>query len=179
MLFQETLRQFPAVPAGVIAFVAAVTAVIPLSGAEIPAGVGESENVVSEGPERWFSVHGLLVGPVRHATPEDRRDCVVDGATTVHAGLAEEAMLDEGCPDYVALDDFEDVDYGGGIGITMCKLDGVEEDSTEYEGSLSGGYKDYVTIGGGVTRTTTRTMCVYYGCDLRISEAAANWSTRN
>jgi hypothetical protein len=174
MLFQTNLRKLEVVHAvGIIAFVAMALAAVPVAGAEV---VGEDENVVSERGERWFFAHGVLVSPVVPETTAGLEDCTADGAVSVGAG---EGVRSPGCPEYVMGDDFKEYDYGeNGIGVTMCKLDGTVTET------ISGGLSLISTIGrylglegeGSVSRTTT--ICVYHGCDLRITEAEANHSVR-
>ena len=174
MLFQTNLRKLEVVHAvGIIAFVAMALAAVPVAGAEV---VGEDENVVSETGERWFFAHGLLVSPVAPETPTSLEDCTADGAVPVGAG---EAVRGPGCPEYVMGDDFEEYDYGeNGIGVTMCKLD-----ATEIE-TIGGGFSIMATIGkvfgigGDGTVTRERTICIYLGCGLELSEAEANHSVR-
>ncbi|MYI06124.1 MAG: hypothetical protein F4059_02050 [Gemmatimonadetes bacterium] len=109
-----------------------------------------------------------------------------EGIVALDSGREEGAAQDENkCPEWVALDDFEDVDYGRGIGITMCRL--TEEytikKGASILGALTAGIK--AIFGGEVKgeakgwRETTRTRCDYYGCGLDISLSEAVWATRN
>ena len=170
MLFQENLRKFRMVPAGLIAFAATVMAVLPVAGAEASGVVGEEENVVSEGHARWFSAYGLFVAPVTLETPR-RGDCVAVASSPA------EALLDIDCPDYVALDHFRDVDYGpNAIGVTLCQLDSDGPPTTSVTGSISvslGIIRFGVTFG-----SDDGDMCYYAGCELLVTESAANVSAR-
>ena len=181
MLFQENLRKFPVVSAGLIAFAATVMAVLPLSGAEATASVGEDDSAVLERLDRWFSVSGLFVGPVAPEAPASV-DCVVEGPVAVGAGGAEAKAAsanNAGCPEWVALDDFEDVDYGENtIGITMCGLDAIETETVTGSFSIEAVIKKILTLGAGAERSRERTMCIYPGCGLDLSEAEANHSVR-
>lgn len=174
MLFQTNLRKLEVVHAvGLIAFVAMALAAVPVAGAEV---VGEDESVVSERGERWFFAHGVLVSPVVPETTAGLEDCTAEGAVSVGAG---EAVRSPGCPEYVMGDDFKEFDYGeNGIGVTMCKLDGVEGESIAGTLSVSGSIWKVLEVGGDVTITRSRKICVYHGCGLELSEAEANHSVR-
>ncbi len=110
-----------------------------------------------------------------------------DGTVSLHSSPEERARADDDkCPEWVALDDFEDVDYGSGIGVTMCSLteEYTVKESRSLLGSISASWK--ALFGGGeakteteVSRESTRTRCHYYGCDLDVSLSEAVWSTRN
>ena len=109
-----------------------------------------------------------------------------DGSISLHSSREERAAENgDDCPEWVALDDFADVDYGPGIGITMCRL--TEEYSVKEGRSLLGGIKAGIrAIFGGeakaegkVWRESHRKRCDYHGCDLDISLSEAVWSTRN
>lgn len=108
-----------------------------------------------------------------------------DGSISLHSSREARAAQGDGkCPEMVALDDFEDVDYLG-VGITMCRL--TEEYTVKEGKSLLGSIKAGIrAIFGGeagaegkVWRESTRTRCDYHGCDLDISVSEAVWSTRN
>lgn len=109
-----------------------------------------------------------------------------DGTASLNSGREAGAAQDDGkCPKWVALDDFEDVDYGRGIGITMCRL--TEEYTVKVGSGILGAFTAGIKaiFGGEVKgeakgwRETTRTRCDYYGCGLDISLSEAVWSTRN
>lgn len=173
-MFQTNLRKLEVVHAvGIIAFVAMALAAVPVAGAEV---VGEDENVVSERGERWFFAHGVLVSPVVPETTASLEDCTADGAVPVGAG---EGVSDSGCPEYVMGDDFEEYDYGeNGIGVTMCKLDGVEKVTVGGSVSVEAGIGKIFGISGEGFVAREFNVCVYYGCDLKATEAAANHSVR-
>ncbi len=109
-----------------------------------------------------------------------------DGSLSLHSSRTETDIQDDGkCPQWVALDDFADIDYGGGIGITMCRLteEYTQKVGTSLLGSITAGIK---AIFGGeakgegkVWKESTRTRCDYHGCDLDISLSEAVWSTVN
>lgn len=109
-----------------------------------------------------------------------------DGSISLHSSSEETAAQGgDDCPEWVVLDDFVDVDYGGGIGITMCRL--TEEYSQKRGASLLGSIvagikKIFVGEAKGEAKgwiESNRTRCDYYGCDLDISLSEAVWSTRN
>lgn len=110
-----------------------------------------------------------------------------DGTVSLHSSREERAGANDGdCPEWVALDDFEEVDYGDGIGVTMCSLteEYTVKERRSLAGSISATWK--AIFGGGeakteteVSRESTRTRCHYYGCDLDVSLSEAVWSTRN
>lgn len=108
-----------------------------------------------------------------------------DGSISLHSSREERAAENgDDCPEWVALDDFEDVDYLG-VGITMCRL--TEEYSVREGKSVLAGIKAGIrAIFGGeasaegkIWRESHRKRCDYQGCDLDISLSEAVWSTRN
>ena len=109
-----------------------------------------------------------------------------DGSISLDSSREEGAAQDESkCPKWVALDDFEYVDYGPGVGITMCRFteEYTQKVGTGILGAFTAGIK--AIFGGEVKgevkgwRETTRTRCIYYGCDLDLSLSEAVWSTVN
>lgn len=114
-------------------------------------------------------------------------ECVEEtGGVSVHSGSEVTAAQEKGkCPEWVARDFFEDVDYGDGVGITMCRLteEYTVKEGRSLLGSISAGFK--MLLGGEakgegkVWRESHRTRCDYFGCGLDLSLSEAVWSTRN
>ena len=177
MLFQTNLRKLERVTsAGLAALVVTAVAVLPVAGAEV-LGVSGEAIVTSDRDGRWFSAYGVPVGPDLPEAPKHRSDCLPGGVFGVGSD-GSEAMLDDiECPEYVALDDFEEVDYGpNAIGITMCKLDSDGPPSTSINGgfTINVGWVSF-TIGAS---TDEGDMCYYAGCELLVSEGEANHAAR-
>lgn len=175
MLFQKKLTRLGAFAAsGLMAAAAMTVSVLPLSGTEGTDGVGTDVDAVPEGLGRWFSVHGLLALPASPEGPEARPGCVLDGSVTVGAGGAGGT----GCPEWVRLDFFRDVDYGdGGIGVTMCRLTTDNPPGTNVGATIG---VDLKVFKFGITIDADRgDMCGYQGCGLVISESLANYAARN
>jgi len=155
---------------------------LPVAAAAVPLGTeGEDDGVVAReaAPAGVFSAFGVHVRPVTGEAWLGRRDCV-DDAFVANANGTEGAaapMGQIGCPNWVALDDFEDVDYvDGGIGITMCRLDSDNPGGRTFGGGVSvdlGFISFNIHFGG-----DRGDMCRYEGCNLTISEAVANHSVR-
>ena len=183
MLFQKKLTRFDAVPAAtLIAMAALAMTTLPVAAAVPSETVSEDDGVLTRMARsgRVFSAHRLYVGPVSFEASVGRRDCADDGVVTVRENrVVAEAMLKGqiGCPAWLALDDFTDVDYGiGGIGITMCRLDSDAPGKSTIGGGISvnlGVLSFGITFGGG-----GGDMCSYMGCGLVVSEAAANYAAR-
>lgn len=106
-----------------------------------------------------------------------------DGSVSLHSSLEERAAMGTECPEWVALDDFEDIDYGGGIGVTMCRLTEEYSVKTGASALASFGAKIKAIFTGEVEAKvwgeTLRSRCAYHGCDLDISQSEANWAVHN
>lgn len=118
----------------------------------------------------------------------DGAECVEEtGGVSLHSGSEVTAAQEqEGkCPKWVALDNFQKVDYGGGVGITMCRLteEYTQKRGTSFLGGIVAGVK---AIFGGEVKgevkgwvESARTRCDYFGCGLDLSLSEAVWSTKN
>ena len=106
-----------------------------------------------------------------------------DGSVSLPANREATAAAATECPEWVRKDLFRDIDYGGGIGVTMCRL--TEEYTVrkgksilgKIAGKIKGLFSGEVEVEA--YDETERHRCDYHGCDLDITQSEANWAANN